>query len=343
MKGWVIDWVAAMAVVAVGGFAGSATAMAADGDACDSYVPALVGGPLQPKESDIAVLRWLGNANYELNFRGKIYLFDTYYDRTSRNHPIGFTVPEVKRADAIFLSHAHFDHMSDIVPVAAQTHAKVVGAPITIETAVKLGLPPDRAITVKGGETLSFGDVTVDIALARHSTIQDGLTDTLAALYKIDARPDTPEEAKHTQEVRARGTFSPDVIDKGTLAFGLTLRGGLKLVAIGSAGPITDGDRALAQKFGRADVAIIAYQPHPVAEHQVADTMPLVRLFKPGLYLPAHHDAAFGAWLDLGLEPLFTVLRDEMKGTKFLAPLYRSPICLATVGPKRGTVVKFKY
>lgn len=320
-----------------------ASGNAASQNACDSYTPALVGGPLQPKNSDVAVLRWLGNANYELNYRGKVYLFDAYFDRTSRNHPIGFTVPDVKRADFIFVSHAHFDHMSDIVPVAAQTHAKVVGAPITIETAVKLGLPPQQAITVKGGETLEFGDVTVDIALARHSTIQPGLTDTLAALYKVDARADTPEEVKHSEEVRARGTFSPDVIDKGTLAFGLTLRDSFKMVTVGSAGQITDGDRELAKKLGRVDVAIIAYQPHPVAEHQVADTMPLVRLFNPKLYLPAHHDAAFGAWLDLGLEPLFTVLRDEMKGTKFLAPLYRSPICIATAGPKRGTVVKFRY
>lgn len=316
---------------------------AASRNACDSYTPALVGGPLQPKTSDIAVLRWLGNANYELNYRGKVYLFDAYFDRTSRNHPIGFTVPEIKRADYVFVSHAHFDHMSDVVPVAKQTHAKIVGAPITIETAIKLGLPPEQAITVKGGETLDLGDVTADIALARHSTIQPGLTDTLAALYKVDTRANTPEEDAHTKEVMARGTFAPEVIDKGTLAFALTLRDSVKIVTIGSAGPITDGDRELAKKLGRVDIAIIAYQPHPVAEHQVADTMPLVRLFNPKLFLPAHHDAAFGTWLDLGLEPLFTVLRDEMKGTKFLAPLYRSPICIATTGAKRGQVVKFQY
>lgn len=317
--------------------------LAAVTSACDSYVPALIGGPVEPKSSDIAVFRWLGNANYEVGYRGKVYLFDTYFDRTARNHPIGFGVPEVKKADVIFIGHAHFDHISDVVPVAAQTHAPVVGAPITIETAVKLGLPPSQAITVKGGETLHFGDLTVDAALARHSTIQDGLTDALAALHKVDARPNTPEEDAHSKEVRARGTFAPDVIDKGTMAWGLTFANGFKTVVIGSAGPVTDGDRALAQKFGRADVAIIAYTPHPIAEHQIADTMPLIRLFNPRLYLPAHHDAAFGAWLDQGLEPLFTVLRDEMKGTKFLAPLYRSPICIATSGAKRGAVVKFKY
>jgi hypothetical protein len=71
--------------------------------------------------------------------------------------------------------------------------------------------------------------------------------------------------------------------------------------------------------------------------------MPLIKLFNPKLYLPAHHDALFGKWLDLGVEPLFTALRDEMKGTKILAPLYRSPICIATAGAKSGEVLSFRY
>jgi L-ascorbate metabolism protein UlaG (beta-lactamase superfamily) len=320
-----------------------ATGARAAEPACSSLTPAIVGGPVPGKSSDIAVLRWLGNANYEIDYRGQVFLFDTYFDRTARNHDLGFKVSDIKRADAIFVSHAHFDHMADVVPVAAQTHAKVVGAPLTIETAVKLGLPASQAITVTGGETLNFGDVSAEIALARHSTIQAGLTDALGALYKIDSRPNTPEETAHNKEVQSRGTFAPDVIDKGTLAYGLVFKNGFKTVLVGSAGPITDGDRTLAQKFGRADIAIIAYQPHPVAEHQVEDTFPLVKLFNPRLYLPAHHDASFGTWLDLGLEPLFMKLRDEMPGTKFAAPLYRSPICIATSGPKRGEIVSLRY
>ena len=80
-----------------------------------------------------------------------------------------------------------------------------------------------------------------------------------------------------------------------------------------------------------------------MAEHQIADTWPLIELFKPKLFLPAHHDASFGTWLDLGLEPLFYKLREEMPGTKFLAPLYRSPICIATSGAQKGEVISFKY
>ncbi len=327
-------------VVSLAGFAGAAIAAE---PACSSLTPAIIGGPVPGKNSDIAVFRWLGNANYEIAYQGHVFLFDAYFNRTARNHPIGFDVSQIKRADVIFMSHAHFDHIADVAPVAAQTHAPVVGAPITIATAEKLGVPASQTITAKGGETLHFGDVTVEIALARHSTIQPGLTDALGALYKIDSRPNTPEEDAHNKEVTARGTFAPEVVTEGTLAFGVRFKNGFSTVVVGSAGPITDGDRALAAKFGRADVAIIAYQPHPVAEHQVADTWPLLELFHPRLYLPAHHDASFGTWLDLGLEPLFTKIRDDMPDAKFVSPLYRSPICIATSGKQRGKVVSLKY
>lgn len=321
----------------------AAPALAADNDPCDSLIPAAVGGPMLPRTSETAVFRWLANANYELGYRGQVFLFDTYYDRKARNRPLGFTAAEVKRASVIFLGHGHFDHMSDIVPVAAQTGAPVVGAPITIETALKMGLPARQAITVAGGETLHFGDVTVDIALAHHSTPVRGIQEALDNLYKLELRPDSAEEAALSAEVRARGTNSPDVLDKGTLAFALTFPNGFKVLNLDSAGPITEGDRALAGKLGGVDVAMIGYQAHPIAERQVGETFPLVQLFRPKLYLPTHHDASFGSWIDLGIEPLLEKIRDEMPETRFVAPLYRSPVCVATSGPQRGTVTKFRY
>jgi L-ascorbate metabolism protein UlaG (beta-lactamase superfamily) len=318
-------------------------ACAADTDPCDSLIPAAVGGPMLPASSETAVFRWLANANYELDYRGQVFLFDTYYNRKARNRPLGFTAQEVKRASVIFLGHGHFDHMSDIVPVAAQTGAPVVGAPITIETALKMGLPAKQAITASGGETLRFGDVTVDVALAHHSQPVRGIQEALDNLYKIELRPDNPEEAALSAQVRAAGTFSPDVIDKGTLAFGLTFPNGFKVVNLDSAGPITEGDRKLAQKLGPVDVAMIGYQAHAIAERQVGETFPLVQLFRPKLYLPSHHDASFGSWIDLGIEPLLEKIRDEMPDTRFVAPLYRSPVCVATSGPQRATVTKFRY
>jgi L-ascorbate metabolism protein UlaG (beta-lactamase superfamily) len=306
--------------------------------ACQSLTPALIGGPVPGARSDTAVIRWLGTANYEVAYRGKVYLFDTFYDRPGRTRPIGFTVDQVRRADVIFLGHAHYDHISDIAPVARQTGALVVGAPITIATAIKLGVPASQTRIVKGGETLTFGEVKVMAALARHSTIQDGLTAAHRQMYQVDELgPLTPEQEAKDKAIAARGTFAPEVIDQGTIAYGMVLPSGFSIVDFDTAGPITDGDRALARALGRADIAIIAYQPHPVAEHQMRDSWPFVETFNPKLVLPSHHDGIWNAWLDLGLEPFFEKLRDERPDTKFIAPLYRSAICIETAGARRGT------
>jgi len=329
----------ASAALAVGG-----AALAADiPEACSSTKAAVTGGPLPPPESDTVVIRWLGNANFEFAYKGKVYLFDAYFDRTPRSHAIGFKAADVSKAEAIFVSHAHFDHISDIGPVARQTGAPVVGAPITADMARKLGAPEKQIVVAKGGETMKFGDATVEMALAQHSTIQPGLIDIYAALYNNDSPPFSDEEKRELDRVRSLGTFDPKVITEGTLAYGLVFPSGFKAVLVGSSGPITPGVRALADKLGPVDVAIVAYQVHAVADTQIGYTWPFIQLLKPKLFLPAHHDAAPPAWVDLGLEPLFDKIRANMPGTAYLAPLYRSPICVAGAGPDKGKVVSFKY
>jgi L-ascorbate metabolism protein UlaG (beta-lactamase superfamily) len=340
----VVTRLLATACVVNGVLAAATPAFAADvPDACQSNKAAITGGPVPPSASDIVVIRWLGNANYEFSFKGKVYLFDAYFDRPPRSHDLGFKAADIKKADAIFISHAHFDHISDVGPVSQQTGAPVIAAPITAEMAKKLGTPESQIVVAKGGESMKFGDVTAEIALAEHATIQPGLIDIYKNLYDNDSSAFTEEEQKQSNDVRARGTFDPKVITEGTLAFALVFPSGFKTVLVGSTGPITPGVRALAEKLGPVDVAIVAYQVHAVADTQIKYTWPIIALFKPKLYLPAHHDALPPTWVDLGLEPLFDKIRSEMPGTSFLAPLYRSPICIETTGPDRGKVVSFKY
>src|SRR5690242_8545639 len=322
----------------------SGSALAADiPAACGSDKAGVTGGPLPPQDSDVVVIRWLGNANFEFAYKNKVYLFDAYFDRTPRSHDIGFKAADVSKAEAIFVSHAHFDHISDIGPVARQTGAPVVGAPITGEVAKKLGAPEKQIVVAKGGETMKFGDATVEIALAQHSTIQPGLLDIYKNLYNNDSKPYSEQEKTLLTYVRSLGTFDPKIITEGTLAYGLVFPSGFKAVLIGSAGPITPGLRTLADKLGPVDVAIIAYQVHAVADTQIGYTWPFIELFKPKLFLPAHHDAAPPAWVDLGLEPLFDRIRAKMPGTAFAAPLYRSPICISGGGPDQGKIVSLKY
>src|SRR3982751_6369201 len=109
-------------------FAQTSTKHALEQDpACQSLVPAAVGGPM-PATPATLVVRWLGWTNYELTYRGNTFLLDTYYDRGPGQHPIGVAPKDFKKATAIFIGHAHFDHMSDAATVAKLTSAPVMGA-----------------------------------------------------------------------------------------------------------------------------------------------------------------------------------------------------------------------
>jgi L-ascorbate metabolism protein UlaG (beta-lactamase superfamily) len=295
--------------------------------ACRSLTPAALGGSLPPRS--LIALRWLGTANFEIAYDNQVILLDAYYDRGPRNRPIGFTPDQVTRADAIFIGHGHFDHMSDAVQVAGQTGAPVIGAPTTIDKALADGLAPRQAITVRGGELLHFPGYTVEAILARHSTLIPSVLGAFMSAIRTTIGAPTPAEAAAEAAIGARGTSDPRVITEGTIAYLFTFDTGFRLIYRDSAGPITDAERAaLARIGGNTDAAIVAYIGQYVAEPQIAATLPLIQLYNPRLYLPAHHDEIAGLFLDIGTEPLFLAIRDEVPKTKALSPLYREPVCI---------------
>jgi glyoxylase-like metal-dependent hydrolase (beta-lactamase superfamily II) len=93
-------------------------------DPCGSMVPAAMGGPMPAKDQPAIVLRWLSTSNFELVYRGQVFLLDAYFDRGPRNRPTGVVPSDVKKADAIFIGHAHFDHISDVGPIARATRGR---------------------------------------------------------------------------------------------------------------------------------------------------------------------------------------------------------------------------
>ncbi len=296
---------------------------------CSDLTPALVGGHV-PSDASRLTVRWLGCTNYELAYRDQVILLDTYYDRGPRNRPIGFTPAQVRRADAIFIGHGHGDHMSDAVQVSAQTGATVFGAPVTMERAFSGGLPASRGVTVtgRGGERFRFDGFTVEPILGHHSVLSGAVIASFQQAIRTVIGPPTPEQAAAEAAIFARGTFDPRVITEGTIAYLFTFDSGFKLIYRDSAGPITEYEREALARAGRTDVAIVAYIGQYVAGAQVAATLPLVELYNPDVYLPAHHDEIAGIFLDMGTEPLFMAIRDTRPETTSISPLYRTPVCL---------------
>jgi hypothetical protein len=269
------------------------------------------------------MLRWLATSNHELVYRGQVFLLDAYFDRGPRNRPTGIVPGEVKRTDA-----------TTPISITCRTQRRLHRRP---RQGGGRGDHHRHRLQARrcggsghgggGPGRLKFKGVTVDAALAQHSTLSRDALDSLGGLYDPDAGPAAPEQAEAEKAILARGTFSPDVITKGTIAYAFTFDTGLELVWIDSAGPVTDGVRALAQKLGPVDIAIVACQGHPVAQVQVPVTLELVKLFRPRIFMPAHHDQIFGTFIDLGVEPLFEAIADALPGTQTIAPLHQRPNC----------------
>lgn len=305
--------------------------------ACQSIVPASQGGPMP--EGDTLVIRWLGTSNFEVAYRGRIILMDTYYERPARTRSLGFTVDQVKKADAILIGHAHSDHISDIVPVARQTGAPVYGSQITATEALRQGVPSAQVKAVKGDNTerIQVGDISIQPTHIIHSTIQSGLIPALSALYANDGLgPLTAAEQAQSAVVSAKGSSDPNLVAQGTTGFTLTLASGFTVVWFDSVGEVSPEETALAAQLKGPDIGIFPWTPHSIAETQLAYTFQHLQLFKPKMYLPTHHDHIWGVWLDNGLEPLFMKIRDEMPTTNYVSPLYRSAVCVSTSGADRG-------
>src|SRR5262245_61540071 len=181
--------------------------------ACQSRTMTATGGPF-PKNPHTLMLRWASFANYELVYNGQVILLDAYFDRgygyaatgpAGGFQPLGFKAADVKKVNAIFLGHGHYDHMSDAASIGARTGAMVVGGPPSAEKlyAQPIDRKQVKSVTGRGGEALNFKGFTVEPILGRHSDNPAKITKTLEdALKSVSvSKQMTPAEAAEQKEV----------------------------------------------------------------------------------------------------------------------------------------------
>jgi L-ascorbate metabolism protein UlaG (beta-lactamase superfamily) len=310
---------------------GPAKAAMQQDPACQSLTPVSAGGPA-PRDPETVIVRWLGWTNYELAYRGNVFLLDTYYDRGPRMHPIGVAPADFKKATAVFIGHAHFDHISDAAAVAKQTGAPVIGASFASEVLMKGGVPAKQFKAVKGGEILHYPGVTVEAALGRHNviatTVPEGFLEKQAAALQVASlqTPLTEAEKQQSDAIRARGSRDPKIATDGVINYLFTFGNGFHVLFADSPGPITDAQRALAQKAPAVDVAMFPYYDF---EAGIPPLLDLVKTFKPSTVFLGHHDSE-GTMKWASNYPAALAIRDAIAATRTLDVIYRTPVCFNT-------------
>jgi len=299
--------------------------------ACQSLRPAAAGGPL-PTSADTLVIRWLGHTNYELTYRGRVFLLDAYFDRLPRSHPIGVAPADMTIATALFIGHPHFDHIADAASVARRTGAAVVGAPYAAEVLSKAELPARQFVPVKGGETMQWPGVRVETVLGHHnviaSTVPEGFLDRQQAALQAAALQTSYSEAEaaRAEAIRARGSRAPGIAKSGVINYLFTFDGRFRVLFADSPGPVTDAQRAAMRTLTGVDVAML---PYVNFEAGIPPLVELVRTFKPGTVFLGHHDGA-GTMLWASNYPPAYAIRRASPETRTLDVLYRTPVCFNT-------------
>ena len=116
-------------------------------------------------------ITWLGHATFQFELpSGQTILMDPWTDGNPA-YPKGF---EIQRVDTICISHGHFDHIHDAVPLAQRFSPEVVAIFETCQWLESKGVKNTRPMN-KGGSQ-KVGDVTVTMTHAVHSCgiIDDG-------------------------------------------------------------------------------------------------------------------------------------------------------------------------
>ena len=119
-------------------------------------------------------ITWLGHATFELRFEsGEVLVMDPWIEGNPA-YPEDY---KIKQVDAIALSHAHFDHMNDVIPLSKKFKPKVVAIFETAAWLEKKGVKNTMGMNKGGTVDLEYVKLTMTHAL--HScAIKDG-TDLL--------------------------------------------------------------------------------------------------------------------------------------------------------------------
>jgi L-ascorbate metabolism protein UlaG (beta-lactamase superfamily) len=319
---------AVLALCATDAFAqGDRAAMQQD-PACQSLTPVSAGGPA-PKTPDTVVVRWLGMMNYELAYRDQVFLLNAYYDRLPHSHPIGITPADIRKATAIYVGHAHFDHIADAPEIAKRINAPIVGAPFGDALAMRAGLRPNQYKVVKPGELLKYSGVTVEAIQGAHTDLASlapaGFFDKQnAALREASLdKPITDEEKKQADTIRARGSTEPRINNEGVYNFLFTFGNGFRVMLIDSAGTVTAAQRSEAQEAPTVDVALL---PYVGFEAGIPTLVDYVKLLNPSVvFLGAHDGAGTMNWASN--YPPALAIRDVSPKTRTMDVIYRTPVC----------------
>jgi len=125
---------------------------------------------------------YLGTNGYQFEFKGHALLVDPYFSRVdflsvalgSRIQPNASRINDGLRylapnADAVLVTHGHFDHLLDVPAVMAKTRARLIASASSVHLAKRAGASSGDA--VKPGDVRRIGPWKIRVLSATHDRL----------------------------------------------------------------------------------------------------------------------------------------------------------------------------
>lgn len=244
-------------------------------------------------------ITWLGTAGFSIASGECRFLIDPFLGRDPKPGP--FT------ASRIFISHGHFDHLMDVPGILESApQALVHCSPTAGHTLEKHGVSTHRIRrAAHTGYLTTFNRVTAQAFFSRHIRFDRPLV--LSTLARTGL-----------QLFRLIKLFTHYPCGR-VLAWRFSLEG-KTLLHFGSGGA-TPGELAA---MSRPDILLIPLQGHTDICRIAADQ---VRILKPGMVIPHHHDNFYPPISQsIDIRPFLDQVKRESPDTRIRVPEPHTPI-----------------
>ena len=260
-------------------------------------------------KKDMIELYWYGTATVLLDIDGEKLLFDPFFRRNKK-----LEQPEIKefaRADAIFNTHSHFDHLCDVPEILKKSHANLYGSSTAYLRLKRQGVDVEkRAVVLREYETRHFKNASIKVYPARHIKNDLGivLLTSLKVLFTFQLH----------RAVKLLNMHNKYLMGGSIMAFEVKAQG-KNILIFGSAG--IDKSARLPENV---DVLIWPFQGRA---NMTKYSLPIIERIKPKLVILDHFDNAFPPVTgNVNTEKFIQTMKKKHPEIKVIVPKYKQKI-----------------